>query len=82
MKAKKVYTPGSKPSRRGQPSNKGRPRNLNNIKIGTSRKDNYRTKYNQETLQEALNAVSSNQMSVREAERHFKVRIQYIVLYI
>ena len=67
VKAKKVHTPGSRPS---GPS-PGRPRKK--ARKGTERKLNYRSRYSQDKLERALHDVQNKKMSVREAAVHYKV---------
>ena len=67
VKAKKVYTPGSRLS---GPS-PGRPKKV--ARKGTERKLNYRSRYSQDKLERTLHDVQNKKMSVREAAVHYKV---------
>ena len=71
MKARKVFTPGSHPNtgKKRDKDKRGRPKR---VRVGTARKGNYRSKYNLETFDAAIKAIE-NGLSVREAERTFKV---------
>ena len=68
-KARKVFTPGSKPVKHVSP---GRPKKKV-MKKGTERKYNYRTRYNMEDLEFAIAACKQKRMTVREAALHYKV---------
>jgi transposase-like protein len=68
-KAKKVYTPGSKPPK-VQTAGRGRPKKKKDRK---SRKGNYRTKYNQEAMRQAVQAVADKRMTMTEASKHYQV---------
>ena len=71
VKAKKVYTPGSKgPPKHVSP---GRPRKRKEVRKGTERKFNYRTRYDTEDLELAVKACADKKMTTREAALHFKV---------
>lgn len=73
-KAKKVYTPGSQPSSQLKSPGRGRPRKMKTkSKAGLSRKGNYRTKYRQEDMERAINAVKEKRMGAREAAKHYEV---------
>ncbi len=76
FKAKKVATPGSQPGispgRQKLSPGRGRPKKA---KIpNTSRKANYRHKYNMEDLEKAVVEVKEGRLSIREAAKNFKVR--------
>jgi transposase-like protein len=45
----------------------------NRVKVGRARKGNYRKKYTQAMLQEALEAITEQGMTVREAAKEFGV---------
>lgn len=69
----KIRNPGSKP---GVLPARGRPKKLKakeRSNKGNSRVGNYRTKYTQEMLQEAIEAVKEGGMAVRQAARQFGV---------
>ena len=72
-KARKVYTPGSKPSGSGVSPGRGRPKKMKK-KQGTARKGNYRTTYNREDMAKAVAQVKKNKMSIREAALEFGVK--------
>lgn len=65
IKAKKVMTPGSKsvPVRKKG----GRPPSKKKAKVGTDRKNNYRSKYSQEDLLKAIEDVKDKKLSIRAA---------------
>lgn len=67
-KAKKVYTPGSKPPARSP----GRPKKLAK-RLKQGRKNNYRHKYTPELFAAAVKAVRDGTMSFGEASKHFGV---------
>jgi hypothetical protein len=70
-KAKKVSTPGSYP---GISSRGGRPAKVKKREVrGSSRKGNYRTKYTEAMLEEAMEAVTAHRMSLREAAKEYGV---------
>jgi hypothetical protein len=69
-KARKVLTPGSKMS-----PGQGRPKKAKGrSKAGYSRVGNYRHKYTQAMLLEAIEAVKGNTMTARQAAREYGVR--------
>jgi transposase-like protein len=68
-KARKVATPGSQASIL---SPRGRPKKAKS-KHGTSRKDNYRTKYTEAMFLEAMECIKEKRMSVREAAKQYGV---------
>jgi hypothetical protein len=75
-KAKKVYTPGSKPAAKAkkQPdkrSSAGRPKKMRDS-TSFSRKGNYRNKYSQQNLELAIKAVKENRMAISKAAKHFQ----------
>jgi hypothetical protein len=72
IKARKVATPGSKPTGLGISPGRGRPKKAK-LTVGTSRKGNYRTKYTMERMNAAINAVRDKTMHLREAAKHFQV---------
>jgi transposase-like protein len=63
-KARKVFTPGSRPP--------GRPKKVKEKK-GTARKGNYRTRYEQENMARAIEQVKKKRMSIREAAKEYEV---------
>ncbi len=71
IKARKVTTPGSKPTQ-GLSPGRGRPKKIS-LRRGASRKGNYRSKYDPQTLKHAINAVKEKRMSMSEAARHYKI---------
>jgi hypothetical protein len=72
-KARKVYTPGSRPKDSGISPGRGRPKKKEMRKPGWSRKGNYRTKYSPEALLKAIKAVQEKRMSAREAAKLYQV---------
>ncbi len=73
FKAVKVSTPGSQPVGKLSPGRgRGRPKKAKERR-GTARKNNYRSRYLLESLQQAVEAVKQKKMSVREAAHEFKV---------
>lgn len=69
-KPRKVHTPGSGPvpvakKKRGRP-NKG-------VKVGTARKDNYRTKYTAEDYNKALEDIRSKALTIRAASKKYGI---------
>jgi hypothetical protein len=73
IKARKMATPGTKPTGLGVSPGRGRPKKAK-AATGTSRKGNYRTKYTLERMNLAIKAVQDKTMHLREAAKHFKVR--------
>ena len=65
FKAKKVATPGSLPSKRGRPKKK-------EIEKDRARSQ-YKQKYSEETLEEAMRLLKSKKMSLREASKQFSI---------
>jgi hypothetical protein len=58
VKAKKVFTPGSKPTgKAGLSPRRGRPMKEKKKRSGLSRKDNYRTKYLLENIAAAVESI-------------------------
>jgi len=73
IKAVKVATPGSAKVKASKLSRgRGRPKKAKE-REGTSRKLNYRHKYSQLALQDAIQAVKENRMTLRAAAKEFKV---------
>jgi hypothetical protein len=73
IKARKVATPGTRPTMGlGVSPGRGRPKKAK-LRVGTSRKDNYRSKYTLERMSAAVSAVKNNTMKLREAAKHFQV---------
>ena len=68
-KPRKVFTPGTQPD---QPRKAGRPSKRKD-KLGTSRKDNYKTKYSDGDLEMACADVKSKKLSIRAASIKYKV---------
>ena len=72
VKAKKVSTPGSRPV--GLPvKGRGRPKTITPKKAGSSRIGNYRSRYEDDSLQLAISAVKNKEMMLSQAAKHFAV---------
>ncbi len=71
FQAVKVATPGSQ--KWSQSPGRGRPRKAKERRKGTIRKGNYRDKYAQLAMDQAIEAVKDKRMGVREAAKAFKV---------
>ena len=72
IKARKMLTPGTKPSKNKKSPGRGRPKVPGKMK-GWSRVGNYRHKYTQDVLEKALKAVADKRMTLNEAAIHYGV---------
>jgi len=82
FKAKKVATPGSRPEKMSAAKGKGRPKSKKKKKEqrGTRRVDNYRHKWKEAAMQQALRDIKENKMSVRDAAK-VNIPVTYRYLY-
>ena len=69
--ARKVHTPGSRPSETGKsPKAKGRPKK---VAVPCSKRGKYRASYDYSKLTEAMEEVKEGRMSERQAAKEFNV---------
>ena len=69
--ARKVRTPGSRPSETGKsPKAKGRPKK---VAVPCSKRGKYRASYDNSKLTEAMEEVKEGRMSERQAAKEFNV---------
>ena len=69
--ARKVHTPGSRPSETGKsPKAKGRPKKVD---VPSSKRGKYRASYDNAKLTEAMEEVKAKRMSKRQAAKAFNV---------
>jgi transposase-like protein len=72
-KARKVYTPGSKPPGNAFSPGRGRPKKAKDVRKGSMRKGNYRTKYSQATIELAIQDIQEKRLSLNKAAKHYNV---------
>ncbi len=70
FKAVKVATPGTTIPKSPAARGRGRPKKK---RAGTSRKNNYRTRYTQAILEQALEEIREKRMSMHKASVHFNI---------
>ena len=76
MKAKKVATPGSTPVSASKAS-RGRPKKTR--ECVNKQRGPYMKKYNLAARAEAMEAIESQRMTVRETSKHFKITQAWLI---